>query len=130
MIDDLIYDLGEDVARRVVFKFLEKNEYDYDTTLDALINYAENREQKRRIKQLNDKKKNDTETIPWPTTDSPKKQQKNKKIDENNKKGQRKDSVNIDIKRKESKKLHSNFKKENNDKTFWNNKYPLIEYPE
>ena len=39
-------------------------------------------------------------------------------------------SVNIESKRKESKRLLSNFKVENTDKSFWNCAYPIIEYPE
>ena len=74
------------------------------------------------------KKTIDKKSIPWPITKT-----KEKKIDNSEtdiifkaKRG----SVNIDRKRKESKRLLSNFKVENNDKSYWNSPYPIIEYPE
>jgi uncharacterized membrane protein YhiD involved in acid resistance len=125
LIDDVIYDLGEELPRKTVYKYLEKNDFDYDETLNALFIFIENRNQKKLNKKL--KNVNKTDKIKWPTSETSKKTQNDKK--ESNQ-PQRKQSVNIDIQRKQSKKLHSNFKMENSDKSFWNNNYPIIEYPE
>ena len=148
LIDDVIYYIEEDMPRKQVLKHLEKCNYDIDETVNRIFQIRENKEKKKlkrqemQLKKKEEQKKLQKEEkvvkgdhvikgdskgkIPWPSTN------KGKEVQEegSGKKKRKRDSVNIESKRKESKKLLSNFKIDNNDKTYWNISYPIIEYPE
>jgi hypothetical protein len=153
LIDDVLYYINEDMPRDKVFKHLERCEYDVNETVNRIFQIREQKA-KKKIKKKEDQlkkkeeelkkkeedmkkkeeeavnmgsKKNKSQSkIPWPTSNAK---------DTGNSMGDsvvmmKRSSVNIESKRKESKRLLSNFKVENNDKSFWNCEYPIIEYPE
>ena len=153
LIDDVLYYIEEDMPRATVVKHLEKCDYDIDATVNRIFQIREQKQkkkQKRKEDQLRKKEealrqkeeelqrreqqiqhnqlqKTKTEPkeplIPWPTSGT--KPAEPDAISE-----AKRSSVNIDRKRKESKRILSNFKKDNHDKSFWNSAYPSIEYPQ
>ena len=135
MIDDVLYYIEMDMSRKKIYKMLKKCDFDIDATVDKILQFEEQKQHKKDMKIAI--KVSLTELAPpppegkiqWPTTESPskKKQKDSKKSYSGMKK--RRDSVNIEVARKTSKRLLSNFKCENTSKSFWNQQYPIIEYP-
>jgi hypothetical protein len=109
-------------------KKLKKKENQLKKKEEELKKREEELKKKEEETKQNPKKQNNSkkEKIPWPTSNS----KNNETLENNNTIRSKRNSVNIESKRKESKRLLSNFKVENNDKTYWNSSYPIIEYPE
>lgn len=142
MIDDVLYYINEDMPRSKIYKILEKLHFDMDAAVDRIFQMKEQKQKKKDKKKSNMKEKIELEKelepekVPWPS--SKKKETESvqdgknlmRKSGEFEMRRSRRDSVNIEIKRKESKKINANFKEVQIDKTFWNCPYPTIQYPE
>lgn len=152
LIDDVLYYLEEDMPRGQVLRHLQKCDFDLDATVNRIFQIKEQKQRKKQKKKEAGLRRREEELrrkeealqereaalgkapleaapappqeprVPWPSSGA--------KAAPGEAAQLKRSSVNIESKRKESKRLLSNFKVDNADKSFWNHPYPRIEYPQ